>query len=118
MNARAFFAALPIPIIQSPMIGASTPEMAAAVCRAGGLGSLAPGSLQPEAIEPLIHDFRAGVAGPFAVNLLVTSPTRPAGDVVRAAIDRLAPWYARAGRRSRPIHPTTSPQPLTPSSPP
>lgn len=32
-----------IPIIQAPMLGASTPAMAAAVSRAGGLGSLAPG---------------------------------------------------------------------------
>lgn len=28
------------PIIQAPMAGASTPELAAAVCNAGGVGSL------------------------------------------------------------------------------
>lgn len=38
-----------LPIIQAPMAGVSTPEMAAAVRKLGGLGSLGEGSLDPRA---------------------------------------------------------------------
>ena len=40
-RAEAFFRDLPIPIMQAPMLGASTPAMTLAVSQAGGLGSLA-----------------------------------------------------------------------------
>ncbi|MDE2317661.1 MAG: nitronate monooxygenase, partial [Xanthomonadaceae bacterium] len=38
------------PLIQAPMAGASTPQMAAAVAEAGGLGSLGVGYAEPQAI--------------------------------------------------------------------
>ncbi len=97
MNARDFFAALPIPIVQSPMLGASTPEMTLAVGRAGGLGSFAAAGLAPDAVEPAIQALRQASAAPFAVNLLVTSGARPSGQVVQAALERLEPWYAELG---------------------
>ncbi|MFI4936195.1 MAG: nitronate monooxygenase, partial [Caulobacterales bacterium] len=97
MNARDFFAALPIPIIQAPMVGASGAAMAQAVSLAGGLGSLAAGALAPEAIEPAVGALRAAVPGAFAVNLFVISPERPSGETVGAALTRLAPWYAELG---------------------
>ena len=37
-----------LPIIQAPMAGVSTPEMAAAMSNAGGLGSIAVGSVDAE----------------------------------------------------------------------
>ena len=57
------------PIIQAPMLGVSTPEMAAAVSEAGGLGSLAVGGLSPEVTRNLIRQTRALTGKPFAVNL-------------------------------------------------
>jgi len=87
MNAHDFFAALPIPIIQAPMVGASGLEMAAAVSGVGGLGS----------IEAQVDELRQRVRAPFAVNLFVLRPDRPSGEAVAGAIARLASWYAELG---------------------
>src|SRR4051812_420587 len=57
------------PIIQAPMLGVSTPEMAAAVSNQGGLGSLAVGGLSPEATRQLIQKTKSLTNKPFAVNL-------------------------------------------------
>ena len=43
------------PIIQAPMLGVSTPEMAAAVSNECGLGSLPVGGLSPEATRQLFQ---------------------------------------------------------------
>lgn len=59
------------PIIQAPMLGVSTPEMAAAVANEGGLGSLAVGGLSPEVTRDLIRKTKSLTNQPFAVNLFV-----------------------------------------------
>src|SRR5689334_5755324 len=56
------------PVIQAPMLGVSTPEMAAAVSNNGGLGSLAIGGLSPEVTLSLIRKTRSLTDKPFAVN--------------------------------------------------
>ena len=45
MNALLQRLGIEHPIIQAPMAGVSTPEMAAAVSNAGGLGSIGVGNL-------------------------------------------------------------------------
>lgn len=97
MSAAAFFDGLEIPILQAPMVGASSPEMALAVSRAGGLGSLAAGAWSPGEIESQARAFRTATDAPFGVNLFVVPPARPADGAVEAAIQRLAPWYAELG---------------------
>jgi nitronate monooxygenase len=57
------------PIIQAPMLGVSTPEMAAAVSNEGGLGSLAVGGLSSELTLQLIRKTKSLTNKPFAVNL-------------------------------------------------
>lgn len=57
------------PVIQAPMLGVSTPEMAAAVSNEGGLGSLAVGGLSPDATRQLIRTTKSLTSNPFAVNL-------------------------------------------------
>ncbi len=58
------------PIIQAPMAGGpSTPELAAAVCNAGGLGSLGSAYSTPEQIAADIKKVRALTEKPFNVNL-------------------------------------------------
>lgn len=57
------------PIIQAPMLGVSTPEMVAAVCKEGGLGSLPVGGLSPEITKQLIQKTKSLTDKPFAVNL-------------------------------------------------
>ncbi|MEJ0034331.1 MAG: nitronate monooxygenase [Bacteroidota bacterium] len=59
------------PIIQAPMLGVSTPEMAAAISNEGGLGSLAVGGLSPDATRTLIGKTKSLTNKPFAVNLFV-----------------------------------------------
>ena len=57
------------PVVQGAMLGVSTPQMAAAVSNAGGLGSLAVGGLSPEKTRRLIRETKQYTAKNFAVNL-------------------------------------------------
>jgi nitronate monooxygenase len=57
------------PIVQAPMLGVSTPEMAAVVSNEGGLGSLAVGGLSPVVTRDLIRKTKSLTNQPFAVNL-------------------------------------------------
>jgi nitronate monooxygenase len=97
MSLAALLEGLPIPIIQAPMVGASSDAMAAAVSQAGGLGTLAAASLAPDDIEAAVEAFRGKGAGPFAVNLQMAPPVRPDPAELDAALARLAPWYAELG---------------------
>jgi nitronate monooxygenase len=59
-----------LPIIQGPMSGGgSTPELAAAVTNAGGMGSLGMAYLTPDQIVAAIRKTRTLTSGPFGVNL-------------------------------------------------
>lgn len=57
------------PIIQAPMLSVTTPEMVAAVCNEGALGSLPVGGLSPELTRQLIRKTASLTNKPFAVNL-------------------------------------------------
>src|SRR5215470_17226643 len=64
-----------IPVVLAPMGGGpSTPELAAAVSNAGGLGSLAAAYSSPERIQQDMARVRELTKRPFAVNLF--SPSR------------------------------------------
>ena len=97
MSLAALLEALPIPIIQAPMGGASSPEMALAVSRAGGLGSLAGVAFAPDEIEAQAAMMRAATAAPFALNLLVNPKPQPQAAELDAALARLKPWYDELG---------------------
>jgi nitronate monooxygenase len=89
---------LELPIVQAPMAGGgSTPELAAAVSGAGGLGFLAGGYLTVEALGDQIRALRERTGRPFGVNLLV--PGNPAADAAALAgyRDRLAVEATRYG---------------------
>ena len=94
MGFQAFLNALPIPILQAPMVGASSPEMAVAVSAAGGLGSIGAGALPAADIGSAIAALRARTDRPFGVNLFVNRPAHPGADEIDQALARLAPWYA------------------------
>jgi nitronate monooxygenase len=69
------------PIILAGMAGGiSTPELVAAVSRAGGLGTLGAAYMDPEKIRAAITQIRQLTTAPFAVNLFVEqtlkSPTK------------------------------------------
>jgi nitronate monooxygenase len=89
---------LAVPIVQAPMAGGpSTPELAAAVSQAGGLGFVAAGYLTPEALSEQLARTRALTDRPIGVNVFARSgaPADPA--VVRSYAERLAPEAVRAG---------------------
>ncbi len=86
-----------LPVIQAPMAGVSTPEMAAAVSDAGGLGSIGVGAVDAEAARQMIAAVKARTDRPFQVNVFCHRPA--AADAAREAawLDRLRPEFARYG---------------------
>jgi nitronate monooxygenase len=84
------------PIVQAPMGGGpSTPELAAAVSEAGGLGFLASGYKSPEAVRADIAAVRALTTRPFGINLFAPPSGEP-GDVAGYS-ETLAPEAERYG---------------------
>jgi nitronate monooxygenase len=88
------------PVIQAPMAGVSTPEMAAAVSDAGGLGSIAVGSVDAEGARRMIAEVRALTDRPFNVNLFCHPPARRHAARETAWLARLEPEFARYGARA------------------
>src|SRR5205823_6290154 len=57
-------------LVQAPMAGVQSPELAIAVSRAGGLGSIAGAILPPDELRETIRAVRSALGDlPFAVNL-------------------------------------------------
>jgi nitronate monooxygenase len=83
------------PIIQAPMAGISTPQLAAAVSEAGGLGSIAVGAGTPEAARAAIAAVRERTARPFNVNVFTHAPAKADPAVDAAWLDWLRPHFAR-----------------------
>ncbi|WP_299168162.1 nitronate monooxygenase [uncultured Arthrobacter sp.] len=69
---------LALPIIGAPMAGGpTTPELAAAVSNAGGLGFLAAGYRAPEDLEEQLRSVSTLTGGPVGVNLFVPDSFQP-----------------------------------------
>lgn len=86
-----------LPLIQAPMAGVQGHALAAAVCEAGGLGSLPCALLAEEAMVQELQALQARTARPFNVNFFCH--TQPAPDVQRerAWLDALQPYYDELG---------------------
>lgn len=65
-----------VPLIQAPMAGISTPELAAAVSNAGALGSIAVGATDAAGARTMIAGVRERTDRPFNVNLFVHAAAR------------------------------------------
>jgi nitronate monooxygenase len=85
------------PIIQAPMAGVSTPAMAAAVCEAGALGSIAIGAVDVAAGRDMIRAVRGATTRPFNVNVFCHRPAVADPEREGAWLGRLAPEFARFG---------------------
>jgi len=85
------------PIVQAPMAGTSTPALAAAVCNAGALGSIAIGASSVAQARAAIRATRALTARPFNVNVFCHRPAQldPAREA--AWCRYLVPWFAEFG---------------------
>ncbi|MGV0635650.1 nitronate monooxygenase [Mycolicibacillus trivialis] len=89
---------LDIPVVGAPMAGGpSTPELAAAVSEAGGLGFLAGGYLSAERFAETIEAARALTSGPLAVNVFVPQQDRSDADEVQRYCDELTVWAEHYG---------------------
>lgn len=64
---------LTYPIVQAPMAGATTPELAVTVSNFGGLGSLGAGTTAPEVLNEQINTLKTLTDRPFMINLMVLS---------------------------------------------
>ncbi len=85
------------PIIQAPMLGVSTPQLAAAVSNAGGLGSISLAASTPEQGRALIAELRGLTAKPFNINLFCHRPS-PVDTAAQAAwLEHLRPFFAEFG---------------------
>src|SRR6516162_681346 len=87
------------PIVQAPMAGVSTPEMAAAVSNAGGLGSIGVGATDASGTRKMIAAVRARTERPFQVNVFCHRPA--VADPAREAawLTRLEPEFVRYGAK-------------------
>ncbi|WP_034809281.1 MULTISPECIES: nitronate monooxygenase [Enterobacteriaceae] len=87
------------PIIQAPMAGVSTPELAATVSNAGGLGSLGIGASDVVQARTAILKTQALTSRPFSVNLFCHQPAKRDEALERAWIESLRPLFAEFGGR-------------------
>ena len=88
-----------LPIIQAPMAGGpTTPELVAAVSRAGALGSFGFAYTQPETIQRDTDAVRARTNAPFNLNFFASpQPGAIAPGAQKGAIDAVAGYYTELG---------------------
>jgi nitronate monooxygenase len=84
-----------LPIIQAPMAGVSSPEMAAAVSNAGALGSIGVGAGDAEGARTMIAAFRDQSKRSLNVNVFCHQPAK-ADTVLEASwLEHLRPHFER-----------------------
>ena len=89
---------LDVPVVCAPMAGGpSTPDLAAAVGAAGGLGFLAAGYRTGAQVAADVAALRAVSSRPFGVNVFLIGPSAADRGAVLAYRERLGPTAARLG---------------------
>ncbi len=85
------------PILQAPMAGVTSPQMAIATSEAGALGAIAAAMLTPEGTRQELQMVKQGTGRPFNVNFFVHK--LPAVDAERDARwrQKLAQYYGELG---------------------
>lgn len=81
------------PIFVAPMAGVSTPELAAAVSNAGGLGALGLGANSAKTAKQAIEKTQQLTDKPFQVNFFCHQPEAYDADQAQAWINYLAPQF-------------------------
>lgn len=89
--------AIRLPIIQAPMSGVSTPAMAAAVSRAGALGSLGLGATDAQGARRLIEETRRIHHGALHVNVFCHAPAAADAGVEARWIECFGPVFEQFG---------------------
>jgi enoyl-[acyl-carrier protein] reductase II len=83
------FLGIRYPIVQAGMIWVSGWRLAAAVSRAGGLGTIGSGSMSAELLDEHVRKYQAACDAPFAVNLPIIY--EQAADCVEVCLRRSVP---------------------------
>jgi nitronate monooxygenase len=102
---RAFLARRPglkVPIIQAPMAGCGAVDLAAAVCRAGGVGSLPCAMLTAAEIRAQLDELQSLCRPTGTINLNFFAHTMPSA---RESAEGTARWIAATGRAVPPSPP-------------
>jgi len=86
-----------LPIIQAPLAGSSTTEMAIAVAVAGGLGSLPSAQMTPNKLTEALIKFRVATSAPVNVNFFCHTPAGKDPLVERQWRKRLETYYIQFG---------------------
>lgn len=89
--------AIDLPIIQAPMAGVSTPELAAAVSNTGALGSLGVGAVDADEARRMIAAFRARSQRSLHVNVFCHQPAKANPQLESGWLEVLRPHFARYG---------------------
>ncbi|WP_374999628.1 NAD(P)H-dependent flavin oxidoreductase [Aeromicrobium sp. CTD01-1L150] len=85
------------PIIQAPMAGTATPELAAAVSSAGALGSISIASSSLQQAGTMIERTRELTDRPFNVNVFCHRPAAHDPESDTAWLGHLRPWFEELG---------------------
>lgn len=85
------------PLVLAPMAGIGTVELAAAVCEAGGLGSIGCAAMRPELAVQAVERLRSLTKRPINVNFFCHAPARPDPQREQAWLQRLTPYYRELG---------------------
>jgi nitronate monooxygenase len=85
------------PIIQAPMSGFAPPALAAAVCNAGGLGSIGCAGLPPARVRDEVGALRQATNRPYNLNFFVHARPRLDPDATARMQARLAPYFDEFG---------------------
>jgi nitronate monooxygenase len=85
------------PIIQAPMAGSTTVELVAAVCNAGGIGSMGYSETPNQTIAQDAKNIRALTDKPFNLNFFAHQTPANRSEVVESTRERLKPFYSEAG---------------------
>ena len=88
-----------LPIIQAPMAGVSTAELAAEVSNAGALGSIGVGATDADGARRMIAAFRARSQRSLNVNVFCHQPAVAHPSVESAWLDLLRPHFERYGAK-------------------
>jgi nitronate monooxygenase len=89
--------ALSAPIIQAPMAGAQNHLLAAAVCKAGGLGSVPAAMLSPEDLRAQFQALQSSTSKAYNVNFFCHAQPSPDAARETAWHNALAPYYLDLG---------------------
>ncbi|MBN8293712.1 nitronate monooxygenase [Rhodobacter sp. NTK016B] len=85
------------PILQAPMAGVSTPQLAAAVSNAGGLGAIGIGASDLAGARRMIAETKQATDRPFNVNVFTHASPTPDPEGERAWLSAMRPLFAEFG---------------------